>query len=44
MFEARGEAHGRCVIVIEASEESGSPDLEAHLDALADFLWTGSSS
>ena len=37
-LEARGEAHGRCVILIEASEESGSPDLEAHLDALATHL------
>ncbi len=37
-MEARGEAHGRCVVLIEASEESGSPDLEAHLDALATHL------
>ncbi len=37
-LEARGEAHARCVILIEASEESGSPDLEAHLDALHDHL------
>ena len=26
--------HARCVILIEASEESGSPDLPAHIDAL----------
>ena len=33
-----GGAHARCVIVIEASEESGSPDLPAHIEALGDFL------
>ena len=27
--------HPRCVVLIEASEESGSPDLAAHVDALA---------
>lgn len=27
--------HARCVILIEASEESGSPDLPAYIDALA---------
>ena len=32
------EAHGRIVVLIEASEESGSPDLSAHLDAMADAL------
>ncbi len=26
--------HSRCVVLIEASEESGSPDLPAHIDAL----------
>ena len=30
--------HARCVVLIEASEESSSPDLEAHLDVLADEL------
>ncbi|MHB8439406.1 MAG: M20/M25/M40 family metallo-hydrolase, partial [Acidimicrobiales bacterium] len=30
-----GGAHKRCIVVIEASEESGSPDLPAYLDALA---------
>ncbi|HEX7374496.1 MAG TPA: M20 family metallopeptidase [Steroidobacteraceae bacterium] len=30
----QGIAHARCVILIEASEESGSPDLEAHIEAL----------
>ena len=37
-MEANGIAHARCVVLIEASEESGSPDLEAYLDALADHL------
>jgi acetylornithine deacetylase/succinyl-diaminopimelate desuccinylase-like protein len=32
---AEGGHHGRCVLLIEASEESGSPDLEAHVEALA---------
>jgi acetylornithine deacetylase/succinyl-diaminopimelate desuccinylase-like protein len=35
---AAGGAHTRCVVLIEASEESGSPDLPAHLDALGDRL------
>ena len=35
---ARGADHARCVVLIEASEESGSPDLPAHVDALADRL------
>ncbi len=30
-----GGSHGRLVVLIEASEESGSPDLPAHIDALA---------
>jgi len=34
-MEAYGIPHGRCVVLIEASEESGSSDLEAYLDALA---------
>lgn len=33
-----GGEHGRIVGVIECSEESGSPDLPAHLDALGDVL------
>jgi acetylornithine deacetylase/succinyl-diaminopimelate desuccinylase-like protein len=33
-----GLPHGRCVILIEASEESGSPDLDAHLDSLSSTL------
>lgn len=34
--------HARCVVLIEASEESGSPDLPAYIDALADRLGTPS--
>jgi acetylornithine deacetylase/succinyl-diaminopimelate desuccinylase-like protein len=30
--------HGRVVILIESSEESGSPDLEAHLDVLHETI------
>ena len=37
-LEARAIPHARCVVLIEASEESGSPDLEYHLDALSDLL------
>jgi acetylornithine deacetylase/succinyl-diaminopimelate desuccinylase-like protein len=37
-----GGSHARCVVLIEASEESGSPDLPAHVDALADRLGTPS--
>jgi acetylornithine deacetylase/succinyl-diaminopimelate desuccinylase-like protein len=37
-MEANGIAHSRCVVLIEASEESGSPDLEAYLDELAEHL------
>jgi acetylornithine deacetylase/succinyl-diaminopimelate desuccinylase-like protein len=33
--EAGGE-HRRCLLVIEASEETGSPDLPAYIDLLAD--------
>jgi acetylornithine deacetylase/succinyl-diaminopimelate desuccinylase-like protein len=33
-----GIAHTRCVVLVEASEESGSPDLPAYLDALADRI------
>jgi len=33
-----GQPHARCVILIEASEESGSPDLPAYIDHLADRI------
>ena len=34
----QGIPHARCVIVIEAGEESSSPDLPAYIDALADRI------
>jgi len=36
--QAAGIPHGRLVLLIEASEESGSPDLPAYVDALADRI------
>ncbi len=39
---AAGGDHVRCVVLIEASEESGSPDLPAHVEALADRIGTPS--
>lgn len=33
-----GGRHARCVLLVEASEESGSPDLPAHVDALAPVI------
>ncbi len=36
----QGIPHARCVVLIEACEESGSPDLVHHLDALGDRLGT----
>ncbi len=33
-----GGSHARCLLLVEASEESGSPDLEAHIEALAGEL------
>jgi acetylornithine deacetylase/succinyl-diaminopimelate desuccinylase-like protein len=39
---AAGGAHTRCVVLIEASEESGSPDLPAYVEHLADRLGTPS--
>ena len=36
--QANGGSHARCVVLIEASEESGSCDLPAHLEALGDRL------
>ncbi|MBW4050194.1 MAG: M20/M25/M40 family metallo-hydrolase [Proteobacteria bacterium] len=37
-LKAQGVALPRCVILIEASEESGSVDLPAHLEALGDAI------
>jgi acetylornithine deacetylase/succinyl-diaminopimelate desuccinylase-like protein len=34
----QGVPHARCVILIEASEESGSPDLASHIEALGPRL------
>jgi acetylornithine deacetylase/succinyl-diaminopimelate desuccinylase-like protein len=39
---ASGGSHARCIVLIEASEESGSPDLPAYVDALADRIGTPS--
>jgi len=36
----QGVAHGRCVILIEASEESGSVDLPAYIELLAERIGT----
>jgi acetylornithine deacetylase/succinyl-diaminopimelate desuccinylase-like protein len=38
--QAAGGAHPHCVVLIEGSEESGSPDLPAHVEALADMIGT----
>lgn len=38
LLDAAGVARPRVVVLVEASEESGSPDLSAHLDALAPRL------
>jgi acetylornithine deacetylase/succinyl-diaminopimelate desuccinylase-like protein len=35
-----GGRHARALVLIEASEESGSPDLPAHLEALAERIGT----
>src|SRR6201988_5366859 len=40
-LEAQGGPHSRCVVRIEASEESGSPDLPAYVEKLADRLRPG---
>jgi len=37
-LQEQGFSHARCVIIIEACEESGSYDLPAYLDALKDRL------
>jgi acetylornithine deacetylase/succinyl-diaminopimelate desuccinylase-like protein len=36
--QVAGGSHARCVVLIEASEESGSPDLPAHVEALSDRI------
>jgi acetylornithine deacetylase/succinyl-diaminopimelate desuccinylase-like protein len=36
--QASGGTHARLVVIIEASEESGSPDLPAYMEALADRI------
>ena len=40
--QATGMSHSRCVVLIEASEESGSRDLPPYLEALADQIGTPS--
>jgi acetylornithine deacetylase/succinyl-diaminopimelate desuccinylase-like protein len=37
-LQAQGLPHARCVVLIEASEESGSPDLPAYVEKLADRI------
>jgi acetylornithine deacetylase/succinyl-diaminopimelate desuccinylase-like protein len=39
-LQARGLPHARCIVLIEACEESGSPDLPAHVEALAARIGT----
>ena len=41
-LQEQGIPHARCVVLIEASEESGSPDLAPHIDALGRRLGTPS--
>jgi len=41
-LEAQHIPHARCVVLIEAGEESGSPDLPAHVEALAPRIGTPS--
>jgi acetylornithine deacetylase/succinyl-diaminopimelate desuccinylase-like protein len=36
--QAEGIPHARLLVLVEASEESGSPDLPAHIEALADRI------
>jgi acetylornithine deacetylase/succinyl-diaminopimelate desuccinylase-like protein len=38
----QGRPHARCVVMIEAGEESGSPDLEAYIEHLASRIGTPS--
>lgn len=37
-LQAQGVAHARCVVMIEACEESGSPDLPYYVDHLAERI------
>jgi acetylornithine deacetylase/succinyl-diaminopimelate desuccinylase-like protein len=37
-LQAQGVPHARCVVLIEGSEESGSPDLPAYIDEYADRI------
>jgi acetylornithine deacetylase/succinyl-diaminopimelate desuccinylase-like protein len=37
-LETAGGVHARCVLLVEASEESGSPDLPPHVEALSGAL------
>lgn len=39
---AAGGSHARCIVMIEASEESGSPDLPAYVEKLGDRIGTPS--
>jgi acetylornithine deacetylase/succinyl-diaminopimelate desuccinylase-like protein len=41
-LQAQGVAHARCVVLIEACEESGSFDLPAYIEALASRIGTPS--
>lgn len=41
-LQARNIRHARCVVLIEACEESGSPDLPTHVEALAREIGTPS--
>lgn len=38
LLHEQGVPHARCVVLIEGCEESGSPDLPAYIDALADRI------
>ncbi|WP_437967971.1 M20 family metallopeptidase [Sorangium sp. So ce260] len=38
LLHEQGLPHARCVVLIEGCEESGSPDLPAYIDALADRI------
>jgi acetylornithine deacetylase/succinyl-diaminopimelate desuccinylase-like protein len=40
-LQVQGVRHSRCVVLIEASEESGSPDLPAYVEKLADRIRPG---